>query len=612
MADYTLVTSQQKLPPQMTLADMMNLAGGIQQYQQRAATNPLALQQHQQLTEKGGYELNAAKQADAERQAVTKYLQDPSQFTDENGVIDLNKAIPQIYKLAQQTAHLYTPNLAALATSQTEIAKNRLSLNQSEKGAMLQEVGPLAYEGVTDPQQYITKINHAIAINPALKEVGNAYKRILSMQQPGDHVAKGMLQELQGLQPASEQFTQFAPTAGTVSLGGTVQPTVTTKSVAGSKPSITPSGSGMDVTPTPGFQTINDVVYFVDKNGIPHLPGSKGAISGGQTQPAPAAAPSVTPSVTTTPNAPPKFVSKLKTPEQVAQETNADPSISKETKASIINRYKNGYPDALADEKAKATPNIAPPAPPTTLNKPVPIPPPTGVQRAPLFKEENPIQAGAGVIPQMNAQQKTRYTNGQKIFSDAADANQKAADLGVVINNIKQTADQAQSSKPGQLLRQGGKWVAGNEQLDTLIKSLAQNQILQSQIMGGADSVNAQQTMAAATGSADIDPKALRKIAEQAEATKTATQMYNQGLTAYQKQDPQGYNSSIHANNFQKAWKDNYDPRIFMVENIHNSNMSPDQKAKEIARIKGIATPAELKSLQQKAYNIRRLQMGDF
>jgi hypothetical protein len=44
MADYTPVTSQQKLPPQMTLADMMNLAGGIQQYQQAQQLNPVQLE----------------------------------------------------------------------------------------------------------------------------------------------------------------------------------------------------------------------------------------------------------------------------------------------------------------------------------------------------------------------------------------------------------------------------------------------------------------------------------------------------------------------------------------------------------------------------------------
>lgn len=61
------------------------------------------------------------------------------------------------------------------------------------------------------------------------------------------------------------------------------------------------------------------------------------------------------PASTPAPAAAPVFVSKLKTPDQVAKETNADSSIPKETKASIINRYKSGYPDALAEEKAKAT-----------------------------------------------------------------------------------------------------------------------------------------------------------------------------------------------------------------------------------------------------------------
>lgn len=46
-----------------------------------------------------------------------------------------------------------------------------------------------------------------------------------------------------------------------------------------------------------------------------------------------------------------KFVSKLKTPQQVAQETMADKSIPDETKKSIINRYKDGYSSALEQEK---------------------------------------------------------------------------------------------------------------------------------------------------------------------------------------------------------------------------------------------------------------------
>ena len=264
-------------------------------------------------------------------------------------------------------------------------------------------------------------------------------------------------------------------------------------------------------------------------------------------------------------------------------------------------------PESQADQKSAATASKQTTTAPTGRTEPIPAP--QGIQREMLVKQDMPIQSGPGVIPQMNSQQDARYKVGQKIFSDAADASKTAADQGVVLNTIKQNIAQAQSSRPGQLLRQGGKYLKGNENLDTLVKSLAQNQILQAKLMG-VDSVNAERTSALANGSEDIDPKALQKIVEQTEATKTAAQMYNQGASAYKNRDP--YNSAIHADNFQQAWKNNYDPRIFMVENINNSNMSADQKAKEIAKIKGIATPAELKGLQQKAYNIRRLQMGDF
>jgi hypothetical protein len=385
----------------------------------------------------------------------------------------------------------------------------------------------------------------------------------------------------------------------------------TTPATYGNQPKVSYEKAGGNA-PMPQIVEVNNVKYSVSP---PAVPGGQPIYTPvGQQTIAPIAAPAAAPAPDNAPSAPatvPAFVSKLKTPDQVAKETNADFSIPKETKASIINRYKNGYPDALAEEKAKATASqqttAKPAAAPTGRTEPIPAP--QGIQREMLVKQDMPVQTGAGVIPQMNSQQDARYKVGQKIFSDAADASKTAADQGVVLNTIKQNIAQAQSSRPGQLLRQGGKYLKGNENLDTLVKSLAQNQILQAKIMG-VDSVNAERTSALANGSEDIDPKALQKIVEQTEATKTAAQMYNQGASAYKNRDP--YNSAIHADNFQQAWKNNYDPRIFMVENIHNSNMSADQKAKEIARIKGIATPAELKGLQQKAYNIRRLQMGDF
>jgi hypothetical protein len=255
-----------------------------------------------------------------------------------------------------------------------------------------------------------------------------------------------------------------------------------------------------------------------------------------------------------------------------------------------------------------AAPQPAPQQRTTQMPQQAPQKAPAGSTGGTLVKEDMPVAKGG--LVQMNTQQQARYAAGQRLFEDAATANQNAADQGAILRSIKQNLAQAQSSKPGQLLRQGGKFLAGNEQLDTLLKDLSQNQLLQAKMMGGVDSVNAQNTVAVANGSGDIDPKALAKIVERSDATRLAAQMYNQGLSAYKGRDV--YNSHIHADNFQQAWKSNYDPRIFMVENINSSNRTAKEKQDDIKRIVGIATPTELKELKQKAINIRRLQTGDF
>lgn len=224
-----------------------------------------------------------------------------------------------------------------------------------------------------------------------------------------------------------------------------------------------------------------------------------------------------------------------------------------------------------------------------------------------LVYEDMPVPAGG--LRQMNEQQNKRYYQGQAMFSQASDLNEKAADQQNILNNIKKNLAQAQSSKPGQLLRQAGKFIAGSEELDTLLKNLAENQLAQAKLMG-ADTVHAQNIVETANGSADIDPKALAKIVERADATRLAVQMYNEGLSKYKTRDP--LNSAIHADRFQQAWKDNYDPRIFMVENINNSNLKPEEKQKDIKRILGIATDSELAKLREKATNLRKLQRGDF
>jgi hypothetical protein len=348
---------------------------------------------------------------------------------------------------------------------------------------------------------------------------------------------------------AQAQLEKMYPSSTMTGSGGQIQPMqMGNELLTGMRPG-TPTGPATTVTPTPSFQVINGVTYYADQSGNLQTPGSP-----------------------TTMNAP--------------QDGNA-PQVQQIT------------------PRAQQMPQQMQQQPPQIQQK---QPPQGGPTSGSLVKEDMPVAKGG--LVQMNTQQQNRYAAGQKMFEDAATANQNAADQGIILQSIKQNLAQAQSSKPGQLLRQGGKFLAGNEQLDILLKDLAQNQLLQAKMMGGVDSVNAQNTVAIANGSGDIDPKALAKIVERTDATRLAAQMYNQGLSAYKSRD--AYNSHIHADNFQQAWKSNYDPRIFMVENINSSNRTAKEKQDDIKRIIGISPPNEVQQLKQKAINIRRLQTGDF
>lgn len=116
------------------------------------------------------------------------------------------------------------------------------------------------------------------------------------------------------------------------------------------------------------------------------------------------------------PYQPLNFVSKLQTPDAFAAETNADKTIAPEIKKSMINRYRSGYPAALADEKAAATP-------------------PQAVAPVPVATGEQPP---AGLSPK--AQQQWMLDQA-KIKTEADKAEQKKA------RNLEQMPDLISSAK---------------------------------------------------------------------------------------------------------------------------------------------------------------------
>lgn len=245
---------------------------------------------------------------------------------------------------------------------------------------------------------------------------------------------------------------------------------------------------------------------------------------------------------------------------------------------------------------------VTPPAPGATPS-PAPAQRTTG-----LVQMDMPVTNSAN--PQMNTAQRDRYAAGVDILNKSSELAQAAGDSRQTIRQIQQNISQAAGSKPEQIIRNAKKWAVGSEQLDELVKSLADNQMRQAQMMGaGTDA--ARDNVAKAYGTENITAGALKMISDRADAANTAFEKFNQGLNSFKNKFGQ-YNGAIHADNFKRAWQQNYDPLVFWVQNINASDMSKAEKQMEISKLLKGLSDEQRQTLAKKAENIKRLEKGDF
>jgi hypothetical protein len=230
------------------------------------------------------------------------------------------------------------------------------------------------------------------------------------------------------------------------------------------------------------------------------------------------------------------------------------------------------------------------------------------MQDMPKIALDMPIAAGG--IPQLNTQQQARYDAGMA-KKDAAIASDKiASDSDQNIRKIYENLGSATGSQVGQVARNLATSLVGNPSLNILAKNLAMQQ-LANETAFGAPTNAARETVQNVSGSTEIDPKALKDIADRAYATNTASHAYTAGLKAFMaKHGP--YNGPIHEQNYRAEFNANYDIRNFMLQNINKSNLSPIQKDFERAKLFGDLTPQEAKELQRKQKMMKRIEKGEF
>jgi hypothetical protein len=272
MADFNFqpVASQVKPVPQMSLGDMMNVARGVQQYQQAEQVNPLLLQQGQQATRTGEIALSLEEQKNKERLGAQQFFSNPENFQDETGMIDLKK-INESSHLFPLTFPDISQKFSTLAKSQTESNKANRELDTGGRELIASTIAPMGYAGVQDPKEYVKKLIDLKDQYPndiKLKNAVNAKIALLAqIPGPSPDVAKGAIIASEQLLTPTQGREQFAPKAGTLSTSSRILPTTTYSSMGGQPGQIVVGQNELAKMEIPPGST--QEVTGADVNGIP-------------------------------------------------------------------------------------------------------------------------------------------------------------------------------------------------------------------------------------------------------------------------------------------------------------------------------------------------------
>jgi DNA-binding protein Fis len=215
----------------------------------------------------------------------------------------------------------------------------------------------------------------------------------------------------------------------------------------------------------------------------------------------------------------------------------------------------------------------------------------------------------ASGITNTNKFQDAAYERGNEIVKTANASLQGQANLQESIRKVEKHYQVASGSKAGQLYEKTKQYLLGNEELDTLKKSIAQVQARNAELMGLNRSDASQQLNEKLSGNENIDPKALEGIMQQVKAESKAAEMFTKGINKYL--DMRGdINGKIQAEKFKSKWSEHYDPRIFQVFNISESNIPEDEKNKRISEITSKMTSKEFDKYKKDSEIIHRLNKG--
>ena len=279
MADLSFNVNYAK-PQTSSLGDMVNLASGMQNFQQAQQINPLELEKKQ-------IENQRLRQENQDRLKMQEFIQNPENWQTD-GIMDLKK-INRLGEIAPLLGPGKIKEFTGLHTDQSNATKARQDLNEQQRAKVANIKTTLGFAGVNDPQQVIKAYQGFIDRSPNDPEIHrllNAEIKLLKQAEAGPHITKDLFIEAGMALPQDIQRTSFAQKSGLASIGGATAETVTTPAgVANQPPSTRFTGTTQPNVLGPSIVEINGIKYYAQPS----------KVDGGQPTLTPVGAEGVTP-----------------------------------------------------------------------------------------------------------------------------------------------------------------------------------------------------------------------------------------------------------------------------------------------------------------------------
>ena len=197
-----------------------------------------------------------AEEQQKEMPLIQSVMADPENKLPD-GSFDIKKITQILPAIAPITGPEYATKIVNMTKNHIEASKALNEASQQERGIIGSVYAAHAQAGTQDPNMVIASLDNLRKENPNLNRLVDLKINSLKQIPGGPEFNKKLYQARNETLTPTQVIDQFAPKAGTASIGGQTVGTVTQPSVLGEQPTVStsPLGGGQPMQPTGGTTT---------------------------------------------------------------------------------------------------------------------------------------------------------------------------------------------------------------------------------------------------------------------------------------------------------------------------------------------------------------------